>query len=145
MPIRKLAWDKSHDPTANSQNLEDMWITPDYNYYNQHGGSGLQLTGQHYSPNPQQYTVGLFFQSLIILTLWMLTNTYVLSFIYSLMGQTIMPLLLEPTMGEGDYSWQDNIIAIIGYTQWVISFFFSISRTHIPQLPSHFCPILFLL
>ena len=54
----KLAWDKSHDPTANSQNLEDMWITPDYNYYNQHGGAGLQLTGQHYSPNSQQYTVG---------------------------------------------------------------------------------------
>ena len=51
---------------------------------------------------------------------FMNVEKYVLSFIYSLMGQTIMPLLLEPTMGEGDYSWQDNIIATIGNTQWVI-------------------------
>ena len=51
---------------------------------------------------------------------FMNVDKYVLSFIYSPMGQTIMRLLLEPTMGEGDYSWQDNIIAIIGNTQWVI-------------------------
>ena len=55
---------------------------------------------------------------------FMNVDKYVLSFIYSPMGQTIMRLLLEPTMGEGDYSWQDNIIAFIGNTQWVIYFFF---------------------
>ena len=81
MPIRvKLAWDKSHDPTANSQNLEDMWITPDYNYYNQHGAAGLQLTGQHYSPNQQQYTVGHCFCK--VWSFWLYECWQICTFIY---------------------------------------------------------------
>ena len=57
---------------------------------------------------------------------FMNVDKYVLSFIYSPMGQTIMRLLLEPTMGEGDYSWQVNIIANMVITRWVISFFLAI-------------------
>ena len=38
---------------------------PNYHHYNQHGETGLQLTGQHYSPQGQytvgHYTIVLFF------------------------------------------------------------------------------------